>query len=109
MEALAIHTGETTEHWEDKTSCIYIVEDKIVTPIVKYIDIIVCFLQGKFDNSIFIPKYDKSSVIPSDMCTKTCSGPIIIRITKYMTVFRFYQTSETEHYRFMRLHEFIVN
>ena len=40
----------------------------------------------------------------SDMCTKPCSGPIIGRITKWMTGLRFYPTSETEHYQFMRLH-----
>ena len=45
MEALALYTGAPTLHWEDNTSCIYIVEAKIVTPRVKHIDINVCFLQ----------------------------------------------------------------
>ena len=53
-------------------------------------------------------KYEKSSVMPAGMCTKPCSGPIISRSTKWITGFRFYPTSETEHYQFMRLHEFIV-
>ena len=44
MEALALHTGETTVHWEDNTSCISVVEAKRVTPRVKHIDIPVCFL-----------------------------------------------------------------
>ena len=34
MEALALHTGSPTLHWEVKKSCIYVVEAKIVTPIV---------------------------------------------------------------------------
>ena len=74
----------------------------------KHIDIPVCFLQEQFDNGILLPKYDKSSVMPADMCTKPCSGPIISRSTKWMTGFRFYPTSETERYQFMILHEFIV-
>ena len=45
MEALALHTGASTEHWEYNTSCISVVEDKIVTPRVKHIDIPVYFLQ----------------------------------------------------------------
>ena len=39
MEALALHTGAHTVHWEDNTSCISVIEDKIVTPRVKHIDI----------------------------------------------------------------------
>ena len=31
MEALALHTGAPAVHWEDNTSCIYVVEDKRVT------------------------------------------------------------------------------
>ena len=48
MEDLALHTGAPTVHWEDNISCIYVVEDKIVTPRIKHIDILVCFLQKKF-------------------------------------------------------------
>ena len=108
MEDLALHTCAHTVHWEDKTICIYVVEDKIVTPRVKHIDITVCFLQEQFDNGPFIPKYESSSVMPADIYTKPCSVHIISRSTKCMTGFRIYPTSETEHYQLMRLHEFIV-
>ena len=85
------------EYWEDKKRCIYVVEAEIVTPRVKHIDIPVCFLQEKIDNCIFVPKYDKSSVMTADMCTKPCSGPIISRSTEWMTGFRLYPTSDTEN------------
>ena len=39
MEALELHTVAPTLDWEDTTSCLYVVEAKIVTPIVKHIDI----------------------------------------------------------------------
>ena len=97
MEALELHTGAPTEHWEYNTSFIYVVEAKRVTPIVKYINIPVCFLLELFDNSLFIPKYEKYSVMPADMCTKPCSGLIISRSTKCMAGFRLYPTSDTEH------------
>ena len=45
MEALALHTGAPTVHWEDNTCCISVVEAKIVTTRVKHIFIHVCFLQ----------------------------------------------------------------
>ena len=45
MEALVLNTGAPTVHWEDETSCIYVVEAKRVTPRVKHIDITICFLQ----------------------------------------------------------------
>ena len=109
MEALALSTGAPTVHWEDNTSCISVVEAKIVTPRVKHIDIPVCFLQEQFDNGLFLPKYEKSSVMPEDMCTKPCSGPIIIQITKWMTGFRFYTTMDTEHYQIIILYKFVVN
>ena len=64
---LKIHTGAPTVHREDITNCIYVVEAKIVTTRVKKIGIPVCFLQEQFDNGPFIPKYDKSSVIPADI------------------------------------------
>ena len=72
MEALALHTGAQTVHWEDNTSCSSIVEAKTVTPRVKHIEIPVCFLQEKFGNGIFIPKYENYSVMTEDMCTKPC-------------------------------------
>ena len=96
------------EKWEDNTSCISLVEAKIVTPRGKHIENPVCFLQEQFENGLLLPKYEKSSVMPSDMRKKPCSGPIISRSTKWMTGFRFYPTRKTEHYQFMRLHEFIV-
>ena len=45
MEALELHTGATTVHWEDYTSCTYVVEAKRVTPRVNHIGIHTCFLQ----------------------------------------------------------------
>ena len=50
MDDLALHTGAPSVHWEDNKSCISVVEDKIVTPRVKHIDITDCFLQEQFDN-----------------------------------------------------------
>ena len=94
-EALALHTGATKLHWEGNTSFISVVEAKIVTPRVKHIDIPICFLQEKFDNGLFIPKYDNYSVMLADMCTKPCSVSIISWITKWMTGFRLYPICET--------------
>ena len=82
MEAFALHNGAPTVHCEDKTIFISFVLAQIVTPRVKHIDIPVYFLQNQFDNGLFIPKYGKSSVMPADMCTKPCSGPITSRSTK---------------------------
>ena len=98
MEALSLHTGATTLHWEENTSCIYFVESKIVTPRVKHIDIPVYFLQELFDRGLFVPKYENSSVMMKYMCTKPCAGPIISHSNKLMNVFRFYPTSDIEHY-----------
>ena len=95
MKDLVIHTGEPAAHWEDNTSCISYVEPKRVTPRVKHIYIPVCFLQEQFENDTFAPKYEKSSVMPEDMWTKPCLGPIISRSTKWMTGFRFYPASDT--------------
>ena len=44
-----------------------------------------------------------------DMCTKPCPVPIISWVTEWMTGFRFYPTSDTEHYQLVILHEFVVN
>ena len=49
MESLALHTGAHTVHLEDNTSCIYVVEDKIVTPGVKHVGSPVYFIQEQFD------------------------------------------------------------
>ena len=108
MEALAIHKGAPKVNWGENTSCISFIEAKIVTPRVKHIDITVYFLQEQFDNGLFLPKYEKSSVMTADMCTKPCSVPIISRSTKWMAGFIFYPTSEPEHYQFMIINEFIV-
>ena len=109
MEALALHTGAPTVNWEYNTSFISVFEYKIVTPIVEHIDIPIYFLQEKLDYGIFVPKHEKYSVMPTDTCTKPCSGPIISWSNKWMTGFRLYLTSDTEHYQLMILHEFIVN
>ena len=87
----------TANKLKKNTSCIYAVEANRVTTRVKQIVITVYFLQEKIDNCIFVPKYDKSSVMTADMCTKPCSGPIISRSTEWMTGFRLYPTSDTEH------------
>ena len=108
MEALSLHTGAHTVHWEYNTSCISAVKAQIITPIIKHVDIPVYFLLEKFYNGLYIPKYDNSSVMPEDVCTKPCSGPIISWSTKWMTGFILYPNSGTEHYQFMILNEFIV-
>ena len=64
------HWCTPTVHWEYTTSYIYVVEAKRFTPRVKHIDIPVCSLQGKIDNGIFVPKYEKSSVMLENVCTK---------------------------------------
>ena len=109
MEALALHTGAPTVHWEDSIGCIYVFEAKIVTPRVKHIEITALFVQEPFDNGIFITKHDESSVMPEDMCTKPCPVPIISSSTKCITGFRLYSTSDKEHYQLMILHEIVVN
>ena len=73
MEALGVHTGAPTVHWEYNTSCISVVKSKRVTPRVKNIDIPVYSIQEQFDNGLFLPEYEKSTVMPSDMCTKPCA------------------------------------
>ena len=104
MEALALHIGAHTVHWEDNTTCISVVEAKRITPRVTHIDIPLYFLQEQFKNGLFLPKYENSSVMQADMYTKPWSGPIIVRSTKWMTGFISYPNSETEHYQFLRLH-----
>ena len=95
MEALALHTGAPTVHLEYSRSYISVVGAKIVTPGVKHIYIPVCFILEQFENGIFVPKYEKSSVIMADICTKPCAGTIISRSTKYMNGFIFYPNSDT--------------
>ena len=67
----------------------------MVTPRVKHIDIPVCFRQYCYDNGLFIPKYEMSSIMTADMGTKPCSGPIISRSNKWMTRLGLYPTSNT--------------
>ena len=74
----------------------------------KQINITVCFLQEIFDNGILVPKDEKYSVSPADMCTKSFLGPIISRSTKWMTGFWLYSSSDTEHQKLMNFHEFNV-
>ena len=81
QKALEFHTDAPTVHCEDRTSCISVVQAKMVTPRVKNIDIPVCFLLEQFDNGLFLPKYEKSSVMPENMCTKPWSGTIFNRST----------------------------
>ena len=81
MVNLALHTGATIVHWEYNKSCIFVLQAKIVNPRVKHIEITVYFQQEKFDNSLFT-EYEKSSVVPADMCTKPCSATIISISTK---------------------------
>ena len=82
MEALSFQTGSPKLHRKGNTSCIYVVEAKIVTPSVKHVVIPICFLLKEFGNGFSIPKYDKSSLLLADMCTKPCSGKIISQSTK---------------------------
>ena len=67
MKSLALHINAPTVYWEGNKSCISFVESEIVTPGFKHIEIPVCFLLEQFDNVIFVPKYENSSVIPADM------------------------------------------
>ena len=73
-----------TLNWEDSISFISKVEAKKVTTRFKHIKI-TFFTQEKYENGLFISKYDKYSTTTDDMCTKPCSGPIIRRITKWIT------------------------
>ena len=44
--------------------------------------------------------------MPTGMCTKPCSSPIVSCSTKCMTEFRLYETSDTENYQLVRLNYF---
>ena len=97
MEALSLYTRAPKVHSEDNTHCISVVGAELVTPRNKHIGIPVWFLQEQFDNWLFIQKYDNCSVMPEDMCTKSCSVPIISHSNKWMTGLKLYPTSDTEH------------
>ena len=109
MEALALHNGSPTVHWEEKTVFISVVEAKIVTPRVKHIDITVWFLQEILYNVLFFPKYLKSSVFLADIFIKLCSVTIISRSNNWMTGFNLYPTIDTEHFQLVRWHKCVVN
>ena len=68
MEALSLHIDAPTVYWEDNTSFISVVEDKIVSPIFKHVYIPVCFLQEKFNNGLFIP-----NIISPVSCRQICA------------------------------------
>ena len=85
IDALALHTGSLTVNWENNTSCIYVVEAKIGTPLIKNIDITVCFIQEQFDNGLFVSKYENYRFITEEMCTKLCLDPITSQSTKWTT------------------------
>ena len=82
------------------------VEPKRVTPILRYIDIPVCFIHKQYENSIFFTKYEIYGIMLVDMCTKQCSGPFISHSTIFMTGFRFYTSIYSEHNQLMQLHNF---
>ena len=107
MKFLELYTVAPTVHWEYNTSCISVVEAKRVTTRVDTLKITSIFYKNN-TNLFFVPKYEKCSVITADIFTKTYSGLIISRNTKWMTGFRFYPTSDTEHYQLMKLNEFFV-
>ena len=88
-EVFKIHTGSPTVHWEDSTKCIYVVKAIRVTPKVKHINIVVCFLQEQYEIFIFITKYEKYVIILAHMCTKPRLGLTISCSTKWMTVLNF--------------------
>ena len=58
---------------------------------------------------LYFPKYENSSVIPEDICTKPFSDPIISRSTKCMTGIILYTSSDIEHHQLMTLNEFVIN
>ena len=60
----------------------------------------------KFDNFLFVPKYENSSTMPGYICTKPCSGKIISQIIKWITGVLLYQTSDTENHKLVKLHDF---
>ena len=68
MESLALHTGAPTVHWEYNTSCIFVVEAKMVTPIVKHIGIPVFFYRKNF-TMVFLFQNMKSLVCFRKVCT----------------------------------------
>ena len=81
----------------------------MVTHRVKKFSVPVYFLKEQYDNGLFVPKYEKSSVMTADMCTKPCLDPIIIQISKWMNGFVLNTTRDIEHYQLMIFYGFFVN
>ena len=66
MEALVLHTGAPTVHWEYITSFIYVVESKIFTVRVKRIDILVLI------QYLFTMVYLFQNMISIVLCQEIC-------------------------------------
>ena len=69
-------------------------------------DILVRFLKKKIRNGIFDPKYEKSSVIKVDMCTKPCLYTTTTQINNWTIGFRLYSSSDGKDHQIMNLNEF---
>ena len=69
MEVLALHTGTPVKTTQVLSMLLNIKELLLE---LKRIDSPVCFLKEKFENGIFVPKYEKSSVMIAYMCIKPC-------------------------------------
>ena len=80
--------------WEDNTSFISSVEAKQLLLELNTL-ILLHFLYKNKLTMVFPPKYDNSSVIMEDMCTKPCFGQIISQGTNLINGFRFYPTIDT--------------
>lgn len=72
-------------------------------PQVKHINIPIYFLQEQNDVDSFIPDYEKTTVISAEMGTKTYSGPVLDRTTKWMAGERFYPQQGLVHYVLLEL------
>ena len=79
METLVIHTGAPIVYWEYTTSCIYVVEAKIVTPRVKHTYIPVCFIQeqfGRIFQNIISPVLSRKICAPNHVQVQFSVGVI---------------------------------
>ena len=74
MESLELRTYAPTEHWEENTSFVSVVESKRGTHIVKHIDILVYFLQDLFE-ILFLFQNMRSLVLCWKICTSN-SGQV---------------------------------
>ena len=64
MDSFGIPYGAPTIHWEYNISCY----DQVI-PSDNHIHITV-LNKYKYKNGLFTPKYEKTTIISSDMCTK---------------------------------------